>query len=268
MWGANARGPFNTSRAWFVSSPGVSIQYRHNKTASNAHTTPSASYHNINLSFSLHPPLPAAFIISQVSSLLFSSVVRFFFLSSNHFPPSALFWYSTTLFWFLPSALSIWFPGWPPHPPFGHLSCPHPEAPSPPSDRGQKIHRLNLSGSVLAILCLPIQQPPTSLISGAQKRIYWDHLSTEGMACEVLIDHLVVCTLSHTELKSHKQPSKLRDTKLYRSSIQRALCLSLDQTLRSANNSQQFRHSCFPVQADTRSWRARLNTLKCTSYNK
>lgn len=52
----------------------------------------------------------------------------------------------------------------------------------------------------------PPRQPPTSLISGDQKGIYWDHLSTEGMACEVLIDHLVVCTLSHTELESHKQP--------------------------------------------------------------
>lgn len=54
--------------------------------------------------------------------------------------------------------------------------------------------------------CLPISLPSTPLISGDQERIYWDHFSTKGIAPEVLIDHLVVCTLSHAELKSHKHP--------------------------------------------------------------
>lgn len=176
------------------------------------------SYHNINLWFSFHPPpLIAAFIISQVSSLLFSqasSLVKFFF-SSNNFPPSALYWYSTTLFCFQPSALSVRFPGVP---------C---------ILRHDLYHQSKgstswISQAWLGILCLPIWQPPTSPISGELKRIYWDHLSTEGMACEVLIDHLVVCALSHTGLKSHKQPSKLRDTKLHRSSLQQALFFSLN----------------------------------------
>lgn len=50
----------------------------------------------------------------------------------------------------------------------------------------------------LVVLCLLARLPPTFLISADQKRIRWDHLSAEGTAREVLIDHLVVCTLSHS----------------------------------------------------------------------
>lgn len=57
------------------------------------------------------------------------------------------------------------------------------------------------------------------------------------MACEVLIDHLVVRSLSHSsDLRSHKQPPtpiQFRDAKLHSSSLQHALVLSLESIHRS-----------------------------------
>lgn len=66
----------------------------------------------------------------------------------------------------------------------------------------------------------------------------------------MLIDHLVVCTFSHIELRSHKQGPELGNAKLYRRSGQKIPLLSLQQTFMSVNNSQQLRHSCLPVLTD------------------
>lgn len=88
MWGADARGLFNTSRAWLVSYPGVSIKYKHNKTPRLPCPTTilTSPFHSIPLS-----QLP----LSSHRSRLCCQI---FFPSSNHFLPTALFWYSTVLF--------------------------------------------------------------------------------------------------------------------------------------------------------------------------
>lgn len=224
------------------------------------------SYHNINLFFFTPFPSPSclyhltSFISSFLSSLIccqicfFSSQLKSFLSTStilfisqfdsqvgslSHHPWSSLF----------PAS-------------WGTFSTIRQRSKDPPAVS------LRLG---LAILCLPIQKPPTSLISRDQKRIYWDHLSTEGMACEVLIDHLVVCTLSHTELKSHKQPSKLRDTKLYRRSLQHALFLSLESGVRTIVNNSNIPPSLSKQTHGADNWSDNeicLNTFKCTCQNK
>lgn len=144
------------------------------------------SYQDINLSFSLYPPPPLSSHKSLLSDL---------FPSSDHFLPSALFWYILFCSQF-DSLLRLSSPP-------GHFSFPASWGiPSTISQRWKDPPAESLRLG-LAILCLPVRQPPASLIRD-QKRIYWDHRSTKGMACEVLIDHLVVCTFSHTDLRSHK----------------------------------------------------------------
>lgn len=119
-----------------------------------------------------------------------------------------------------------------------------PPASSPPgqplhTDRGQNIqsHRLGLVSR-----CLPICLPPTSLLSVDREGIYWDHLSTGGTACKVLIDHLVVCALSHT-LSSRKQLSEMKR----RSALPELHTAYTLTSLDTENNSQEFQHFWLPV---------------------
>lgn len=146
---------------------------------------------------SLLTPLQAASIIAQVSTLFSLSSL----ICCQIFPPQLKSFPSISSILLCSQSDSL---AGSPHPRVISLPCILRLLPY--SQTEVKRSQSSISQARFIHSLSPPRQPPTSLISGDQKGIYWDHLSTEGMACEVLIDHLVVCTLSHTELESHKQP--------------------------------------------------------------
>lgn len=214
----------NTPRAWFPSYPGVRIKYRHNK----------------------RPLLPCPTIIltSPVHSSSLHHLTGLVFPSSNHFLPSALFWYNTILFCSRfdslagpPQPLVISLTsilrhplrfqtevkrstGWMPHAWFSDTLSAFPDS--------------------LQLLWSPeIRAGSTGIIS-----------QPRGWPVKCLLITLL-CALSHTLSSDHTN----RPPSLERQSfpVQHALILSPEETHRSVNNSQQYRHSGRAVQTDARS---------------
>lgn len=165
----------------------------------------------------------------ESSSLSYLQFSLFFFLCSfNHLPPSALFCFQPPQPHSLASLTSL-LPLF-----LRHLLYHQTEV-------IRSTSWISMARFSIYFFCLPISLPSTPLISGDQERIYWDHFSTKGIAPEVLIDHLVVCTLSHAELKSHKHP--FHSFKLQSFTGAHSLCRRPD----TVNNSQQFRPSFLPA---------------------
>lgn len=171
------------------------------------------SDHNINLSFSHHPPLPVAFIISQISFLLLyetSSVGRFF----------SPVW-TICLYQHYSVFSSLGLASKPPRSPVIRAYC------STIRQRSKDLAESPKLG--LAILCLPILTASNfSDLQRSEKDLLGSSLNWGNGLWSAYWSPCCVCTLSLTELKSHKQLSKLRDTTLYRSSLQHA---SLDSDI-------------------------------------
>lgn len=209
------------------------------------------------------PQLPLLFhsvglISSFLSSLICCQV--FFFSTSDHLPPSALFS-------FQPSANSVLsLIPWPASSPLGHLpSC------IPPAWRSwgsfsmirqrSKDPQSESHGLGLAILCLsPHPAASNSLWSPEiRKKIYWDHLSTEGMACEVLIDHLVVHSLTRWAQITQTALQAQRYKALQE--LNTACILSFWLSQLDTQECEQFRHSCLPVYTSKWCWRWNMSKI-------
>lgn len=199
MRGAHTPALFNTPTAWRVTSPGSVL---------NTDTIKNTTPHSMYPYFSLHQ---LSQMLLSPNSLISSFTHCFYPPSSNHFLPSALFCYSKGSVVFSacsPLRLIPWSP---------LLRPPHSHQTEVKRSSSWIFWQLRFFPS-------PSNKPPTSLISGDQGRIYWDHLSNWGNGlwsaywspCCV---HSLSLSLAHWAQITQTALQSFRDTKLYRSSL-------------------------------------------------